>query len=190
MSLLRGAAVRDHEQPDADLDRDALRLWPVADDDHVAHLEAERERAARHREHPHAARHLRVRLPHELLALEHAGDRADRRRGVEPRRPARLAHVAPRQRALGHHAGQPPAVVDDRHEVDLVAGHDQADLAHRVALARRAGSALRMTSRTRSSTCGSSSGSGAPLRSSTQRVCAFSSPSRTGTYSLPDRAAP
>jgi hypothetical protein len=46
------------------------------------------------------------------------------------------------------------------------------------------GNSVRITSHTRSITCGRNSGSGAPLRSSTQRVWAFTSPSRTGTYRL------
>ena len=41
-----------------------------------------------------------------------------------------------------------------------------------------------MTSTTRRNTWGRNSGSGAPARSSTQRVWALRSPSRTGTYSV------
>ena len=46
------------------------------------------------------------------------------------------------------------------------------------------GNFSRITSRTRRKMWGRNSGSGAPLRSSSQRVCAFTSPSRTGRYSL------
>ena len=45
------------------------------------------------------------------------------------------------------------------------------------------GTSVRMTSRARSRTWGSSRGSVAPLRSNSQRVCGLHSPSRTGTYS-------
>ncbi len=127
----RGGVRRD-EEADADLERDPLCVGPVADDDHVAGLEAHRQRARGHREHPDAAADERLRVADELVALEHAGDRADGGRRVEPRRLARLAHVAPGERALGDRTGEPAVAVDHRDQVDVVARHDQADLAHRV----------------------------------------------------------
>ena len=129
--LGRGA-VAEHEQRDADVDRDPLRVGPVADHDHVARLEPERQRRGSHREHPHAAAHLVVGRALEHLALEHLGDHADRRRRVQARRLARLAHVPARQDPLGHHAREPFLVVDHRHEVEVPARHDQADLADRL----------------------------------------------------------
>ena len=51
------------EQRDAGVDRDPLGVRAVADDDHVAGLEAERERLGGHREHPHAPADLRVPSP-------------------------------------------------------------------------------------------------------------------------------
>ena len=54
--VVRPAAVAGHEQRDAEVDRDPLRVRAVADDDHVAGLEAERQRVDVHRQHPDAAR--------------------------------------------------------------------------------------------------------------------------------------
>ena len=50
---------------------------------------------------------------------------------------ARLADVAAGQRALGHHAGQGAVVVDDRHELEVLARHRQPDAADGLAVAGR-----------------------------------------------------
>ena len=83
-------------------------------------------------------------------------------------------------------AGDGPVVVHDRDEVEVALGHREADVAQRgvvVAPRRMVG---RMTSRARRHDVRQElAGSGAPLRSSAQRVWAFSSPRRTGTYASP-----
>ena len=95
---------------------------------------------------------------------------------------ARLADVAARQRALGHDAHERAVVVDDRHQVEVLARHQQADLAdrlavvgHREALAHHVAHAQHHVRQ--------ELGLGAPLRSSTQRVCgvelAQAAPART-----------
>ena len=190
MSSSGRRAVAGDEQRDAGLDRDPLGVGAVADHDDVAGLEAERERLGRHREHPHAAADLVVALAHELLALEHGGDRADRRRRVElatPRATRGRSGGRARARSSRRRARLPSSTIGTRSTSSRAMIRPTSRTGSPCSAS---GNRSRITSRTRSITCGSSGGSSAPLRSSTQRVCAFSSPSRTGTYSLRGSSRP
>ena len=130
----RHGLVAGHHQRDADLDRPALRVLAVADDHYVALVDVG-QRFRVHRQHPHTAADLTRGVAGYQLAREHLDDRADRGRGVELRRAARLADVAAREHALGHHARERAVGVDERDQVALVARHPQAHRAHRVVLA-------------------------------------------------------
>ena len=185
--LRRGDAVAGDEQVDPGLDDAALGVVAVADDDDVAAADAARVPVGLHGVDPHPAGDPAV-LPHDELAAERVDDGADRRGGVdEARRLAGLADVAPRERALGHHPGQRALVVDDRDEVEALARHGAADLAHRLLAAPARLKSPCITSQARRNTWGRRSGSVAPERSSAHRVCALTSPSRTGTYSSAGR---
>ena len=133
-------AVAGDQQRDAELDRAALGVGPVADDDDVARRDLAGQRLDGHGQHPHAPGDLALLAGHQLAL----GDLDDRRHGGggvgEARRLARLADVAPGQRALGHHADQGAVVVDDRHQLEVLARHRLPDAADRLAVAGRAGS--------------------------------------------------
>ena len=181
MSLLRGAAVRDHEQPDPDLDRDPLRLGPVADHDDVARL---RSRAAASRSPspgPTRGRRPPCRAP-PRAARPPARPRSRRppsgRRGATPRATRARSAGPARARSSRRRAARPSSTTGTRSTSSRAMMRPTWRTGSR---SSASGKRVRITSRTRSSTCGSSSGTGAPLRSSTQRVCALSSPSRTGT---------
>jgi hypothetical protein len=132
----RARPVARHEQCDAKLDRSSLGVVAVADDHHVAVADAVRQRVDVHRQHPYATRQLEAGLALHELAIELRNDRIDGRGGVgETGDLARLADVAGGERSLRHHPGQRAVVVDHRHELEVMAGHGQADLADRLAVA-------------------------------------------------------
>ena len=120
---------------------------------------------------------LTSRVPARRRAARPRAPRRSRRSrsgASQARRLARLADVAAGELALGHHAGELALVVDDGTRSSVLAGHDQADLADRLAVVGD-GKRSRITSRTRSMMCGQELAARcAPLRSSTQRVCALS----------------
>jgi hypothetical protein len=98
-------------------------------DDDVALADLVGQRADVHRQHPDAPGELEVVVAGDELAVELGDDRLHRRGGVgEARHLARLADVAARERPLGHDAGERAVVVDDRHQLEVLARHRQADL--------------------------------------------------------------
>ena len=130
-------AVARDQQRDAELDRAALGVGPVADHDDVALADVARQRLDGHGQHPHAPGDLALLAGHQP-ALGDLDDRLHRGGGVgQARRLARLADVAAGQRALGHHAGQGAVVVDDRHELEVLARHRLPDAADGLAVAGR-----------------------------------------------------
>jgi hypothetical protein len=129
-----GPVARDEER-DADLDRPPLGVRAIADHHDVALGDLLGQRGDVHGQDPDPPRDLGVQAGDDL-ALQDVDDRVHRSGGVQPRRLAGLADVPARERALRHDAGQRAVVVDDRHQVAILARHLEADLAHGVGVAR------------------------------------------------------
>ena len=169
-SSVGSGVVGEDQQRGAELDGEPLRVVAVADDDDVAVGDAA-GRGDVHRVHPHpsgqqhrprrsAARRRAPRRSRGRTSARPGGSRSGATRGCSGGR-AR-ARSRRRQRAV---------VVDDRDELELGSRHRDSGLADRLVLSdhREARRASRRTART--ITCGRNRGSGAPLRSSSQRVC-------------------
>ena len=158
------------QQADAELDRRALRVVAVADDDHVARPDLARQPVDVHRHAPDLARDLAVGA-RDQLALEHAHDRVDAA-SARRARTARATRGCSGGRARAR-SSRPPA---RRRRRRSAPGRDpRAPSACRPRApgspSPACGKCSRITSDTRSITCGRKSGSRASARSSTQRVC-------------------